>query len=535
MNITQIREKYPQYNDISDGALAYGFWNKDYKDIPMGQFADQVGLSSEGFNQMVQLAEESGYTPTSSSTTEDGVGSDYISNFSHEDQSYWKPTTEVPEADLAAQGATMGWSDEIIGHLAAVKGSLGSSDMTYDELYNRMKDYQENRIKDYRDKNPGKALTYEMGGSLLGPLTIFKSPKFLADLNQGMRAFIASGAWGATYGAGTSKEGERTQGAAEVGIPSAFLGFGLHKGVGFVSNTYNKIFDRTIKSPSIENLKVLKNEAYSKAKELGVRFNAKTLDEYRRIGMYGEQKIKGAIDEGYDPQLNTHTTSALKLFDKKLKEWQKKGATLEQLDSLNKHMWNKLAESGESEVRIYSLIQSIDKMIQTHPNTSAAMSAAKQANSVFNKAKMLDWELQKALNNKEVTGSLGQKYKAAVRTILNSKKLNKFLDENDIAAMQAFLKGNITDKTLKNTGKLAPNFGLMGVIQGVVSYNEPLFLIASATASISKHYFNKRTTKAAETLMNQIKQFKPPTPSKIPFVAPTSTLGYEQVIKPALQ
>jgi hypothetical protein len=351
-----------------------------------------------------------------------------------------------------------------------------------------------------------------------------------------MRAFIASGAWGATYGAGTSKEGERTQGAVGVGIPSAFLGFGLHKGFTFISNTYNKIFNKTVKSPSIENLIKLKNEAYSKAKELGVRFNAKTLDEYRRIGMYGEQKIKGAIDEGYDPQLNKYTASALKLFDKKFKEWQKNGASLEQLDSLNRQMWKKLTESGESEVRIYSLIHAIDKMIKTHPDTSAAMMAAKQANSVFNKAKMLDWELQKALNNSKVTGNLGQKYKAAVRTILNSKKLNKFLDENDIAAMQAFLKGNYSDKMLKGMGKLSPtNGGFMSLMHLAAVASNPWLAIGSAVSTISKSSFNKRTTKAAETLMNQIKQFKPPTPSKIPFVAPTSTLGYEQVIKPALQ
>ena len=44
MNITTIREKYPQYNDLSDKQLVDALHEKFYKDIPIHQFYEKVGL-----------------------------------------------------------------------------------------------------------------------------------------------------------------------------------------------------------------------------------------------------------------------------------------------------------------------------------------------------------------------------------------------------------------------------------------------------------------------------------------------------------
>ena len=47
MNIAEIRQKYPQYNDLSDEDLARGFHKKFYSDMDFGEFSAKIGLTPE--------------------------------------------------------------------------------------------------------------------------------------------------------------------------------------------------------------------------------------------------------------------------------------------------------------------------------------------------------------------------------------------------------------------------------------------------------------------------------------------------------
>ena len=514
MDIVELRKKYPQYDDLSDGALAYGFYQTNYTDMPMGEFADKVKLSSEGFKQMIITAKEKGRNVTSSSTTEDGPGNQAITGFNQQDQSFVNPDMEtmgMKEGLLSssAQGITAGWSDEIIGHMGAISQSLGGSELSYDDLYTRMKEFEEKRINDFRKTNPKSAFAAEVGGAIASSVAVtpamalLKTPKFLQDLSVGMRAFLTSGGIGSIYGAGTGEEGERTENAIKVGTISAFGGFLLQKPLGFVSSKYDKLVTKANQSPTMQNLKDVKNTAYTKAKELGIKFEGAVLERFRKEGL-------DSLDESYDPALNKYTASAKKLFEDTLDDAYIKGISFEKLDLLQRQLWAKLKESGGQEVKIYPFINAVNNLIKSHPDTSAASMAAKSANAIYNKAKAIDWEFTKVLNNAEVTGNIGQKYKMAVRNILNNKSLRANFDDVDIKAMESFLKGNISDKMLKSIGKLSPTSGgFMAVINvGAVAAN-PLLAIASAVAVASKSSFNKRATKGAEKLLNYIKQFKP--------------------------
>ena len=516
MDIIQFRKQNPVYDDMSDGALAYGLYKKNYTDMPMGEFADKVKLSSAGFKEMIAAAKESGVTPTTSSTTESGPGNKVITGFNQQDQSFVNPNMEtmgMKEGLLssAAQGITMGWSDEITGHMGAITQSLGGSELSYDDLYTRMKEVEEKRIADFQKTNPKSAFAAEVGGAIASSVAVtpamalLKTPKFLQDLSVGMRAFISSGAIGGIYGAGTADEGERGVDALKVGTMSAFGGFLLQKPLGFVSSKYDKLVTKANQSPSIQNLKEAKNAAYTKAKELGIKFEGAVLEKFRQEGL-------DSLDESYDPVLNKYTASAKKLFEDTLDTAYIKGISFEKLDLLQRQLWAKLKESGGQEVKIYPFINAVNNLIKSHPDTSAASMAAKSANVIYNKAKAMDWEFTKVLNNKEITGSLGKKYKMAVRNILNNKSLRGTFDDVDIKAMESFLKGNISDKMLESIGKLSPTSGrLMAVVNvGAVATN-PYVAIASAVALASKSSFNKRTTQGAEKLLNYIKQFTPNT------------------------
>ncbi len=47
-SLAEIRQKYPQYQDLSDQALADGLYRKHYSDMPRAEFGRKVGLSGGG-------------------------------------------------------------------------------------------------------------------------------------------------------------------------------------------------------------------------------------------------------------------------------------------------------------------------------------------------------------------------------------------------------------------------------------------------------------------------------------------------------
>ena len=48
MNIQQIRQQYPQYDDLSDDELAGALHRKFYSDIPRAEFDAKIGLRPAG-------------------------------------------------------------------------------------------------------------------------------------------------------------------------------------------------------------------------------------------------------------------------------------------------------------------------------------------------------------------------------------------------------------------------------------------------------------------------------------------------------
>ena len=46
MDIKSIREKFPQYEDLSDEALVNGLRSKFYSDIPIDEFYNKVGFKT---------------------------------------------------------------------------------------------------------------------------------------------------------------------------------------------------------------------------------------------------------------------------------------------------------------------------------------------------------------------------------------------------------------------------------------------------------------------------------------------------------
>jgi hypothetical protein len=570
ISIQELRKKFPDQSTLSDGQFTWDMWSKYYKDganaRPMGQFADEIGLNSEAFDQMVAAGESSGYRPSSSSSIENGQGNQVINRFSQNEQSFEDPNsdalTTMGAAANYAQGVTIGGSDELIGALTAVRETLGGSDLSFDELYNRAKDFEMTRINDYREKSPGKAFAAEIGGAVTTgiatrgatlPMLTMKSPAFLQPLISGTRQFLtnnpairtalqASG-WGGVYGFNTGEEGERIENAKTSAKWSAVFGFGFQKVAGPVSKKFQFYFNKASKSPTIENLQKAKNAAYKAVTDLGIKYDGLAVDKFRRLGMYGDETpraagqtkiIEGATDAAYNtnPNLYPYAKSAIELYDTTLQKMKASGgATVQQLDDLSKNMWRILKDSKYAEPRIYPLINSIDDLIASHADGSAAMLAAKEQNKIYSKSKMLDGLLDSAEVKANNTNNLSAKYRAVVATIINSKTYNRFLNDDDMAVLRQFNQSGVTDKTLKSLGNLAPDLRLRGILNGLSIMQLPELALTLPITMGSKYLYNKRTKDSTNKLLNYFKKFTEPKPQPVPFVAPAAPVGSEAILE----
>ena len=64
MNIKEVREKFPQYGDLSDEQLADALHQKFYSDMPQAEFRAKIGLSqpdSASFGEKVAATARAGW------------------------------------------------------------------------------------------------------------------------------------------------------------------------------------------------------------------------------------------------------------------------------------------------------------------------------------------------------------------------------------------------------------------------------------------------------------------------------------------
>ena len=64
MNIAEIRQKYPQYNDLSDIELAQGLHKKFYSDMDFNDFTQKIGVRT---SELTPLTEEQKAKPKATS------------------------------------------------------------------------------------------------------------------------------------------------------------------------------------------------------------------------------------------------------------------------------------------------------------------------------------------------------------------------------------------------------------------------------------------------------------------------------------
>lgn len=193
MNITEIRQKYPQYNDISDGDLAIGLHEKHYSDIPFKEFSGKIGFDISN------------------------VGGGAV--------------------ESALQGVTFGFSDELQSGIEAgvsgVKNIFSGETPNFGENYDNHQRLRQYALDDFKKHNSTAALAGEVAGAIgsggVGAVKLAKHiPKATSKLGNFLTKTAALSAGGAVgggvAGAGTAEQGEKLEGAKDGAVIGSVAG-----------------------------------------------------------------------------------------------------------------------------------------------------------------------------------------------------------------------------------------------------------------------------------------------------------------------
>lgn len=537
MILEEYRRQFPAYRDLDDKTLADGIykkyyagmmskgefahkiWDANYKDsVPMGQFADMIGLSQPEFRLMVRNAEESGYKPT-----EQTYAKGYI-------------PIEAP-ALIAARGATAGLAENIAAAGVAGVDKLRGSDRPYGELYQeRLRQAQAPIEQAYREA-PGTALTTELlgglytGGALatLGRQALGKTPVVGGLLSRPIVAApVAGGAAGFAYGAATSSgtPEERIEAGKELVLPSMFFGAAGQAIANVASPALRRVafsFDAASRRPSIDSLQRAKNAAYDAAGDAGVVIPQQEMNDLARISEWSAD-----INRDYVPATDTQTAAALET----LKKYAGESLSLMQLDKLRQNMYERYKKSQYSEPAILDIVDYIDDIIERTGPANEVMLAARAANSRFKKAQAIDVAFDKAERSAAASGTGGNmvnRYKQVINNLLNDERQIRFFTREEQDLMRQFVQGDFIDSVLRVVGKLDPSSsGLMAALNiGAVMQN-PAAAGVSLAGAVARRGSEGSTMEQASRLFSSMgagRTLPMPQPAMMPSLLGPSAIS----------
>lgn len=536
--LNAFREQYPDYTGTPNGQLAFGLWNKSYKDqMPMGLYADSIGLSNDDFREMVKFSEQEGYKPTESTYAEGFV-------------------PEGARAATAARGMSFGAAENIAAGAAAggekVKRLFtGEEQRPFGEAYEDYLGLTRDIIGQYQKEKPVESFFMEAGPAVASGVGLERAvaigaPKIIAAMSPAARIPVgtspsiaktaaASGAGGAVYGFNTGETGERLESAFELAIPSAIFGGGGQVVLNFAAPTIRGIgraFGRRMEQfdtrPTVEAARQLKNDIYKRATDSGVVYDVPAMRS-----LHGRAKRLVADSASYVPETDDQMTAALKI----LKRNSRTPSNLIQLEKIRRAMFDRYKKSGYSDQTIRDLVDLVDDTIQNFgTGDGTVIKAARLANSRYKKAELIDAAFDKARRSAEAAGSGGNtinRYKQVVNNILNSEKEMRFFDDAEEEAMKNFVEFTTQEQLTRVLGKLDPTSGGLMAALGFGSYlADPVATAAVAIpAAVARRGLEQTTGEAGEALVTRMATGRTPmnTPVTTPSTAGSQVVsGYER-------
>jgi len=425
-------------------------------------------------------------------------------------------------ARATGQGLSVGSLDEGMGALGAfaqtfIPEGLSPYSTDYAQNFEAIQKEESQKAKEFAEKEPLLSIGSNITGAILSPAAKLLQLGKFTSLKPTGKAALDSMAFAMPY-AFLASDGsvlDRGKEAAIVAIPSLLFGAAAQKTINFGKGLYDKVFDKAIKTPTINNLKDSKKAAYKLTDLAGEKYLPQEVDKLIKTV---QQNL--TLNKGYVAEVDTQANAAFKIIKAQSGNTE---LTLTRLDKIRQDLWaRKDAGSAPEGKLIDDMIDAIDDMMFAKAGTSEIMLAARQANSTYKKAELLDDAFNKAELQTASTGSGGNifnKYRQAVTNIITNPKKARWFKKEELDQMKQFVKGEFGADVMRNIGKLSPTGnGLMTALNlGAFAVN-PLMAFVSAGGMAAKMASDRGIIKQKGALESSIRgaPLQPYTQSRIP-------------------
>ena len=293
--IKSLREKFPQYEDLSDGQLAFGVYNKFYSDLPIVGFAKQIGLDKAQSLEMLKSANSAG-----------------------KGMKFEQPEPSVGGGAMGAlrsgfQGLTLGGGDEIVaGGVSALK-KLTGDERSMGDIYSQELERERSRLGQFEEQAPKTALASEVASSMALPLGPVKT--------MGQAALTGLG-YGAASGflSGEGSAADRARSMASTAALGGMFGAGFKKASDMVGSSFERyLSDKAAEAiakggQSVNNLKASANALYEEARASGATISKDAFEDFVSQTV---AKVSGGVDEDIAAKLTPSSAAVLEAMKRK--------------------------------------------------------------------------------------------------------------------------------------------------------------------------------------------------------------------------
>jgi hypothetical protein len=396
------------------------------------------------------------------------------------------------------QGFALNRADEMMGLAGRLEGGP--------EMQNFRREQFRANEEANREDFGGSALAGDIAGAVTSPVM-----RVLGPVKTAWGAAAQGAGLGFAYGSGAAEDGERLEQGALGAIIGGVTGGTVKKAIDIGTPGFQRLFNKSVERPTVENLRAAKTAAYKAVDDAGEVFDA---TEMR--GLFNT--VKTAINDSgsYVAGVDKQTGAVLNL----LQSNSNKPATIGQLDKLRQGLWSRYNASNGGEPLILEAIEAIDDMIVNRGSTSELMSAARLAHSRFKKVELLENAFIKAQDQTASTGSGGNilnKYRQAVTSIINNPKQAKWFEPEEIETMRNFVRGSFIENQLRRLGKLSPsgNGLMMALNLGAAAYN-PAMLAGTAAGALAKEGADSMGERGANAILGMAAGQAPRVAASVP-------------------
>lgn len=409
-----------------------------------------------------------------------------------------------------AQGATLGFSDEILAGVAApfraaARAIVGKDDGqgVLDRLgaaFNLELENQRNLLDASQAQNPVASTVGEIAGGAVAGGGLSRAGTTLLGASKPTATSLATrgagegAAFAGAFGFGTGEGFEDRFDRAKSGAAAGAVTGGVVGGV--AGRVATRKAQKTIQT--VEKLKTARDGAYQAAEQAG------EVVPQARLGAFAQRLSQNMQKRGINLGQHPKSAGALDAFVKNANQ----DMSLSNVDLLRRNFLDAAMSNDASEARLAGImLNRLDEFIDTVPG-GPLWRDARKAHKQFRKSATVERLIERAKLRAEQFSNSGMDnaLQTEFRQFVRNDKLLKGFTKAERAALDAVAKNGVTATVFRKIGKLAPSSGVMANMFGLLtaSVNLPLavgFMVAGEAGKQTARAIRTASARRASRLV----------------------------------